>query len=294
MSSKQGPRKAGMRTSANAAGCRPLDIALRSKVAGLKHPLLWLSLVLAGCAGAPVAPVSSEQAVSQQTAQTDVRNRAKIHTELGSLYLQDQRYGVALEEARIAIEADPSYAPAYNLLGLVHMFLQESGPAEENFRRALSLAPADPEINNNYGWFLCQSGREQQSIERFMTAVKNPLYATPGRPLTNLGVCYLRLKDDKSAEEFFQRAVRAENGANPQALYWLGDIYHRTGRLGEARRVVADLHKLVEPTAQSTWLALLVERKLGDREAEARHVSALRRKFQGSPEHQKLMQGQYQ
>lgn len=260
----------------------------------MKKHLLWSCFVLAGCAGAPATQVASEQAVSQQAATTEVRNRAKIHTELGSLYLQDQRLGVALDEARIALAADPSYAPAYNLLGLVHMFLAENGPAEENFQRALRLAPQDPEINNNYGWFLCQSGREQQSIAHFMVAVKNPLYSTPGRPLTNLGICHLRLKDDKAAEEHFVRALRADNGANPQALYGLGDIYYRNARYDEARRALGDLHKLVEPNAQSTWLALLIERKIGDRDGEARQIATLRRKFQGSPEYQKLMQGQYQ
>lgn len=256
--------------------------------------VLWCCLVLAGCAGAPSTQVASEQAVSQQAATSEARNRAKIHTELGSLYLQDQRFGVALEEARIALAADSSYAPAFNLLGLVHMFLAENGPAEENFQRALRLAPQDPEINNNYGWFLCQSGREKQSIDHFMTAVKNPLYTTPSRPLTNLGVCYTRLKDDKAAEESFLRALRMDNGANIQALYGLGDIYYRSGRYNDARRALGDLHKLTEPNSQSTWLGLLTERRIGDREAEARYMSTLRRKFQGSPEYQKLMQGQYQ
>jgi type IV pilus assembly protein PilF len=249
--------------------------------------------LLTACAGGPSVQPGSEQAVSQQTATTEVRNRAKIHTELGGLYLQDQRFGVALEEARIAIEADSSYAPAYNLLALVHMFLQEHAQAEDHFQRALRLAPADPEINNNYGWFLCQSGRERQSIEHFMVAVKNPLYSTPARPLSNLGQCYQKLKDDKAAEEFFLRAIRLDNG-NAQALFGLGELYYRNGRPYEARKQIGELHKRGEPNAQSAWLGLLIERKTGDREAEARYNSILRRKFQDSPEYQKLMQGQYQ
>jgi Tfp pilus assembly protein PilF len=55
------------------------------------------------------------------TAATDQQQRAKVHTELGSLYLLDGRSAIALEEARIAIAADANYAPAYNLLGLTHM-----------------------------------------------------------------------------------------------------------------------------------------------------------------------------
>lgn len=253
----------------------------------------WLLFLLAGCGGAPTTQQGSEQAVSQQASTSDVRQRAKVHTELGSLYLQDGRFGVALEEAKIATTADPSYAPGHNLMALVHMYLQETGPAEENFQRALRLAPNDPEINNNYGWFLCNTDRAQLAIERFMTAVKNPLYATPAKPLTNAGLCYLKMKDDRNAEDFLTKAVRLDVN-NPQALYALADIYYRGGRLREARVRLSDLHKITEPNSQSVWLALLVERRLGDRESEARYAVQLRRRFQGSPEYDKLMQGRFE
>lgn len=251
---------------------------------------LWL----AACAGAPPSQGgTSEQAVSQQTSTSEVQRRAKIHTELGSLYLQNGRFGVAQEEARIAIGVDSSYAPAYNLLALVHMSLLENEAADEDFKRALRLAPSDPEISNNYAWFLCQSDRAKESVEYFMAAIKNPLYTTPAKPLTALGLCYLRMKDDKQAEIFLVKALRVDRG-NADALYALTDIYYRQGRYNEARQGIGDLHKMVEPNPQSVWLALRVERRIGDRESEARYASQLRRKFQGSPEYQKLMQGQYE
>ncbi len=258
--------------------------------------LSLLVMLLAGCGGASsIQQGTSEQAVSQQTSTSEVQQRAKIHTELGSLYLQGGRLGVAQDEARIAISADPSYAPAYNLRGLVHMNLQENAAAQEDFLKALSLSPNDPEVNNNYGWFLCQTGREKQSVGHFMAAIKNPLYTTPAKSLTALGLCYLRMKDDHLAEDFLLKGLRADT-ANPnvQALYWLSDIYYRHGRYNEARLSIGDLHKVMDPNSQSTWLALCVERKIGDREGEARYASQLRRKFQGSPEYQKLMQGQYE
>ncbi|MBI4986670.1 MAG: type IV pilus biogenesis/stability protein PilW [Rhodocyclales bacterium] len=254
-----------------------------------------LLLVLAACSGTPtVSDGSSNQAVSQQASTSDAQRRAKVHTELASGYLQLGRLGVAQDEARIAIEADPGYAPGYNLMGLIHMNLHENAPAEEHFLKALRLAPGDPEISNNYGWFLCQTDREKQSIPHFMTAIKNPLYGTPSKSMTALGLCYLKLKDDRLAEEYLSKALRADGSSNVQALYWLSDIYYRNRRYNEARRSLGDLHKVMEPTSQSVWLALLVERKIGDREGEARFASQLRRKFQGAPEHQKLIQGQYE
>ncbi len=254
---------------------------------------LAAAVTISGC-GTPVRNRSeAEEPASQQAAVGAARNRAKVHTELGSAYLGDGRLAVALEEGRLALEADSTYAPAYNLLGLVHMYLQENRVAEENFEQALRYSPDDAEISNNYGWFLCQTGQEKRSIAYFQTAIKNPLYATPAKPNANAGICSLRMKDDKAAEAFLRRALQADPN-NATVHYWLADILYRHDRVGEARVHLAEIHRLAEPDAATLWLALRVERKLGDREAEARYASQLRRKFAGSPEYQKLLQGQFE
>ncbi|MCX7156758.1 MAG: type IV pilus biogenesis/stability protein PilW [Rhodocyclales bacterium] len=254
----------------------------------------WMVLLLAGCTTTGFGSgQGAQQAVSAQPAESEQQQRAKVHTELGSLYALDGRSAIALEEARIALSADPNYAPAYNLLALTHMSLNESRLAEDNFQKALNLAPGDPEINNNYGWFLCQNGREKNSIPYFMAAAKNPLYTTPTKPYTNAGVCSVRLKDDKAAEEYLLTALRLAP-SNTQALFWLADIAYRQGRHIEARQWTTDIEKMMEPTSEVIWLALRIERKLGNREVEARYASQLRRRFPGSPEQRLLTQGQYE
>ena len=255
---------------------------------------LCMVLLLGGCTATGFGSgQGAQQAVSAQPAEGEQQQRAKVHTELGSLYLLDGRSAIALEEARIALSADPDYAPAYNLLGLIHMVLDETRLAEDNFEKALRLAPGDPEISNNFGWFLCQTGRERRSIAYLMAAAKNPLYATPTKPYTNAGVCSVRLKDDKAAEEYLLTALRL-SATNTQALYWLADIAYRQGRHSEARQWATDIERMMEPTAEVVWLALRIERKLGNREAEARYASQLRRRFPGSPEQRLLTQGQYE
>ena len=254
---------------------------------------IWMALLLAGCTAiGGGSGQGAQQAVSAQPATSEQQQRAKVHTELGSLYMLDGRSAIALEEARIALSVDPNYAPAYNLLGLTHMALNETRLADDNFQKALSLAPGDPEINNNYGWFLCQSGREQGSIAYFMAAARNPLYATPTKPFTNAGICSMRLKNDKAAEDYLMTALRL-SPTNTQALFWLADIAYRQGRHSEARQWTTDIERMMEPTAEVIWLALRIERKLGNREAEARYASQLRRRFPGSPEQRLLIQGQY-
>lgn len=251
------------------------------------------TVVLAGCASNPAEDQAVQAPVSQQTAVGDARQRAKAHAELGQLYLGEGQLNVALDEANIAIEADSTYPLGYNLLALVQMYLKENRAAEESFNRALRLAPGDPEINNNFGWFLCQTGRPQQSIAYFQVASKSPLYSTPTKPLTNAGICSVNMRDDKAAESYLVSAVRADS-LNADAHYLLADIYFRAGRTAEARQRINEVHRLGDPTAETLWLAVRIERKLGDREMEARHASQIRRKFQNTPEYEKLMRGQYE
>lgn len=256
--------------------------------------VVFAALLLGGCTvTGSGSGQGAQQAVSAQPAENEQQQRAKVHTELGSLYMLDGRSAIALEEARIALSVDSNYAPAYNLLAMTHMLMNETALAEENFQKAIRLAPGDPEISNNYGWFLCQNGREQQSIAYFMAAVKNPLYLTPTKGYTNAGVCSLQLKNDKAAEDYLMTALRL-SPTNTQALFWLADIAYRQGRLGDARQWTTDIEKMLEPTAEVIWLALRIERKLGNREAEARYASQLRRRFPGSPEQRLMSQGQFE
>ena len=257
--------------------------------------LAALAQLISGCAGAPVVATDSanvDPAVSRQTATSDEGKRAKVHTELGRLYLQEGSYEVALERARVAIDADSGYAPAHNLMALVYMALRQNQLSEQSFRRALQLAPGDPEINNDFGWFLCQTGKPRESIANFRVAIGNPLYQAPGKALTNAGLCALMNNDDRQAEDFLARAVRLDR-ANLTALFWLADITYRSNRLDDARQIIKDLHTRLDPTPESAWLALRIERKIGDREAEARFTGILNRKYRGSPEQQKLSRGEF-
>jgi type IV pilus assembly protein PilF len=230
--------------------------------------------------------------VSQQAAIGNARMAAKAHTDLGMAYLSEGRPDVALDEARKAIESDASYPLGYNLLGLVQMQLEDSRASEENLRRALSLAPNDPEINNNYGWFLCQHDRQKESIPYFVASSRNTLYAYPTKPLTNAALCSMLINDNKSAESFLLQALRADS-RNGNANFLLAEVYFRTDRLIDARMRLSDAHRLNLPTAQSVWLGIRIERGLSDREAEMTFARQLRREFPDSRELQLLKQGRY-
>jgi type IV pilus assembly protein PilF len=246
-------------------------------------------LALAGCASDDAPKVETGTVVGEVG---DPRNRARAHTDLAAAYFERGSMAIALEELRIATGADSSYAPAHGLLGLVYMELKENKLAEASFDRALRLSPNDPDINHNYGWFLCNTGREKESIASFAQAIRNPLYPAPWRSYSAAGVCSLKTGNVKDAEEFFMRALRLEPD-EPNSLIKLGGIRYRQGKIDEARRMVTRYNKLVTPNAESLWLALRIERRLGERVAEQSYAIQLRRRFPASEEYRALQRGQY-
>jgi type IV pilus assembly protein PilF len=246
-------------------------------------------LLLAGCAGDPGPTRESGQIVGEVG---EPRNRARLHTELAALYFGRGNMNVALEELRAAVRADSNYAPAHSMFGLVYMELKENRLAEDSFERALRLSPNEPDINHNYGWFLCHSKRESESIRYFLQAIRNPLYTTPWRSYSAAGLCSMRIDKPKDAEEFFQRALR-QDPDEPTSLLQLGQIRYRQGNLDEARKLVSRYNRLLDPSAESLWLALRIERKLGQRVAERNFATDLRRRYPDSREAKALQRNEF-
>ncbi len=247
-------------------------------------------LLLAGCASPNTDPTHDTGTIVGEVG--DPRNRARLHTELAALYYGNGNLAVALEELRAAAAADSNYAPAHGMYGLAYMRLNDNARAEESFERALRLSPNDADINHNYGWFLCQTKREPLSIKYFLVAIRNPLYPAPWRSYSAAGVCSLRANQVKDAEAFFDRALKLAPD-EPASLLQLGQIRYRQGNFGEARKLVARHNKLVTPSAESLWLALRIERRLGERVAEQAFANQLRRRHPTSPEYEALLRGQY-
>mgnify|MGYP000926713869 CR=1 FL=1 len=260
----------------------------------------WLTCVvvclgLVACSSGSVSPVvkkpAEDEADSRQpTKPRDPRTRATLHTELGAMYLQAGNLTVALEELSIAILIDPDYATAYSMRGLAAYRIRELQLADQDFRRALSLDGKDPEINNNYGWFLCQVGREKEALGYIQAAMKNPLYKTPEKAYLNAGSCYARIGDLATAEGYVEQSLRILPG-NPQALLELASINFRKGEVERARHELVELLRHNDPNAEALWLGVRIERALGNRPAETRYATQLRRKFPLSPEAQELLKG---
>ncbi|OWW20882.1 type IV pilus biogenesis/stability protein PilW [Noviherbaspirillum denitrificans] len=245
---------------------------------------------LAGCATGPAAVPPGESPVASE--QTEGQRRARIRLQLAVGYYEQRQSAVALDEIRQALAADPAFAEAYVMRALIYMDMGENKLAEENFQQAIKLSPNNPDFNNNYGWFLCQNGKEKESIAYFDAALKNRAYQSPGKALNNAGICSMKLKNKTAAERYFSQAFQYDPG-NPTTNTNLARIYYDQGDYERARFYIGRVMKSDVMTADVLWLAIKVERKLGDRAAESSLVTQLRRRHGGSAEFAAYQRGAF-
>jgi type IV pilus assembly protein PilF len=228
--------------------------------------------------------------------QTSTEKRAAIRLQLAVGYYQDGKYEIALDEVKKAIAINPQEADAYGMRGLIYAAMKEKELADENFQRALKLAPHNPELENNYGSFLCNvAGRPAQAIPHFEAALQNPRYQSPLSALVNAGTCSVRTHELDGAERYLMQASRIApdlpvvNAALAQVYYERRD-YQRAGFFVNRLTQTAKLDSL---SADALWLALRVERKLGERAQEATLAAQLRHRFPDSPEFAAFQRGAF-
>lgn len=252
-----------------------------------------LGVVLCGCAGVRGAGGSSPQTeLPTSSDQTDNQKRAQIRLQLAVGYFEQHQLNTALDELKQAITIDPNFADAYSVRALVYMDMGETRLAEDNFQTAMRLAPNNPDLNNNYGWYLCQNDRPAQSIAYFEAALKNRTYQSPAKALNNAGVCSLKLKDIAAAERYLAQAFQLEPG-NIATNANLARIYYDKGDYQRARFYTGRLTKDEAVSAETLWLAIRIEHKLADRAVEASLATQLRRRHPNSAEYAAFQRGAF-
>ena len=240
------------------------------------------SLLLVSCAApggtGDTAPRSDLVTASDEP---EARTRARIRLQLAVGYFEQDKTTIALDELKLALAADPNYADAYNLRGLVYMRLKDLPLAESSFRRALALKPGDADTLHNLAWLMCQHDRHAESMQHFSQALADPAYGGRAKTLMTRGLCQMRAGKPAEAEESLLQSFQLDAG-NPITEYNLALLMFQRGDL--QRFYVRRLNNSEWANAESLWLGIKVEHRLGNRDAVEQLAVPLRKRFAQSRE----------
>jgi type IV pilus assembly protein PilF len=238
-----------------------------------------------GCAtqGEGVSGSDSNASNFTQSDEPESRRRARIRLELASNYFEMGQTTVALDEVKQALAADPGYADAFNLRGLIFMRMNDFAQAEDSFRRALALRGGDPNLMHNYGWLMCQQQKYAEADHQFERAIANPAYTARAKTLMARGLCQSGAGKFAEAEQSLLKAYELDAG-NPVVGYHLASLLLRRNELTRAQFYIRRLNNSELSNSESLWLGIKIERAVGDSVAMRQLADQLRKRFPDSKE----------
>ncbi len=219
------------------------------------------------------------------------RELAQTRALLAIEYMKIGNMRVALENADQSIKFDPTFQAGYLARALIYMQLGVDTEAEAAFNRALKLDAANPEVNNNFGWYLCSRGRYEEAIARFDRALADPLYQSPQSAMVNKAACLVRMDQRPLANQWLLAALRRapnDSAALRELLnlslldknVTLATFYYERLKFDERRMSPAEL-----------MMGIRLARLKQDQAMETRLADYLKTRFPDTGEAQMLLSG---
>jgi type IV pilus assembly protein PilF len=222
-----------------------------------------------------------------------VQKLARIRLELASGYFEAGQTTDALDSVKQSLQLVPNNSDAFNLRGLIYMKLNEHQLAEESFKRAIALTARNGDALHNYGWHLCNQLRYKEADGLFAQALRANGYTAHAKTHLAAGMCQQRSGMNAEAVNSYLRAYEIDPG-NPFVGYNLSLLLYQRHDYARAEFYINRLNRSASANAQTYWLGIKVERKLGNN-TEMRQLGArLQNRFPASDEARLYERGQFE
>jgi tetratricopeptide (TPR) repeat protein len=170
------------------------------------------------------------------------------------LYKQDQ-YDPAEKLTLRALAEDANYATAYNQLSYIYSRRGEYAKAIEASGRYVELLPGEPNPHDSYGEMLRLSGRFEEALEHYRTALKiDPTFYISQK---ELGETYALMGDEERSRLEYAKAIEQapSNGVKAEYLQKSAMTYLREKRYDEADKAFAAAAEKAHAMEQWVWEA---------------------------------------
>jgi type IV pilus assembly protein PilF len=206
--------------------------------------------------------------------------------------MQRGDYQVALDKLQRSLLQNPHLPSTHNTIGVLYQRLGDMDKAEHHFQEAVDRAPDYSEVQNNYGFFLCEQKRYKEAEQRFLQAIKNPLYTNADQALENAEICVGLIPDATLAEQYFRKALQINPNLS-KSLLQMSELSYLNIEYDQAKFYLDRYQAVSQWTPQALLLAIKLANKMGDQDAFASYTLILRARFPDSDEALQVKKGQY-
>jgi tetratricopeptide (TPR) repeat protein len=232
-------------------------------------------------AGANGDPAKALDYAKQAVARYPEDARARL-TLANAYYFGEQDYGSARKELEQAIEIDPTFSPAYNMLGYSHSFVGDYPGAEKAFKKYIELVPNDPNPYDSYAELLMKTGRFDESIRQYRKALSVDPHFTGSLSGIAADLIFQGKHDQALAETRKLDAAAQNDGGHRLAMFTRTLVYVDQGKtqsaLSEMEKQYALGARIGDTAAMAgdaTVMGDILLHAGKPKEAEARYTEAL-------------------
>jgi type IV pilus assembly protein PilF len=247
-----------------------------------------LILVFLVCCVAACVTVTEQEG----RASFDHQKAAEARVKLGLSYLEAGNMPKARESLELALRYAPNYYRALNAIAYYYDRVGEIELANNAYLKALRVSPANGDVLNNYGTFLCQQGDFAKADEYFNRAIDLPHFYQVAASYENAAMCALSSEDTDKAYFYFKRAVEHEPHRYLSTLQ-LAKIEIDKYMYTEARNRLFKFHKRYGYKAASLGLLIELEKKSGNESLSSKYLDKLKSLYPESIEYQKYLANEY-
>ncbi len=138
-------------------------------------------------------------------------------------------------------------------------------------------------MNNNYGVYLCKTGKQEEAIRHLLKALDDPFYSSPAVALTNAGSCAMGNGLPADAEKYLRTALQYDPKF-PDALLSMANLNYQQQNQLKSRAFLQRFEAVAVQTPASLWLGYQIETALGDARTARQYLSLLNSEFPESKE----------
>ena len=237
----------------------------------------WLALM--ACVVLTTGCVSVSPSANKWT----VESRVDIQTRLGLSYMKLGRLEPASQALERALALAPNNSRANHAMALFQLRVSDRAAAEPYFAQAVDTDNDNFSAHNDFGGYLCQSGRIEEGLVQFNSALRNPYNDALYISQLGTGACYVRVLNWKEAERYFLLALVGRPKL-ALALYHMAKVAFSQADHLRTRAYLQRFFDTGAVSAASLLLAVRNELQLKASDLVLLHANRLRAEFPESSE----------